>query len=172
MLFRSLFHEEFTELGVDRRRLSADADMVAVLVGHLYEVLDGRLYSGVPLVEVPHLAEYVGISVASHGELGQVVGSDGEPVAVLAEFLGHEDVDGDFGHEVQLEVESAPEAYGLHHGGDLLDLVDGPDERQHDVDVFHAHSITFCRSYSSKSSVMSCLIFFRHSEHKINFVKK
>ena len=55
----SLLHEELRELGIDRGSLSADAHVLAVLVGDLDELRDGPLDPLVPLVEVSHVSPCV-----------------------------------------------------------------------------------------------------------------
>ena len=84
----SLLHEELGELGVHGGSLSADADELSVLVCDLDELCDRPLDSLVPLVEVSHASEDVGVPVASHGELGEVVGSDGECIAAMKMLTG------------------------------------------------------------------------------------
>ncbi len=104
-------------------------------VGPLDQHLHGPEHGRVALVEVPHPPEGLRVSVRAEDQLGQVVGADREPVAVLGELPGEEDRRWHLGHQVEQEVPGALQPLLPHHLGDLFELPGIADEREHHVGV-------------------------------------
>ena len=92
--------------GYAAKFLAADADVFAPgaagLDGHAEDLLHRRI----ALVEAG--GHQAGVAVQAQGELGHVVGADGEPVEVLQKLLGQQAVGWDLAHHDQAQAVLAP----------------------------------------------------------------
>eukprot|EP01107_Rhizomastix_libera_P017718 TRINITY_DN8690_c0_g1_i1.p2 TRINITY_DN8690_c0_g1~~TRINITY_DN8690_c0_g1_i1.p2 ORF type:complete len:760 (+),score=-5.99 TRINITY_DN8690_c0_g1_i1:96-2375(+) len=118
--------------------LAADADVLALLVGggdgHGQQGLDRR----VPLVEEG--SHQAGVTIQAQGQLGQVVGADGEAVEHFQELVGQQGVGGNLAHHDQLEIVLALlEAVFGQQADHALAFIDGAHEGHHQFHVGQAH---------------------------------
>mmetsp|Transcript_19074 Transcript_19074/g.36714 ORF Transcript_19074/g.36714 Transcript_19074/m.36714 type:complete len:327 (-) Transcript_19074:1929-2909(-) len=134
----TLLHEPLREVGEVRGSLPADAHVLAAGLRRLDDVRQGLLHGGGALVEV--LGDEAGVAVEAERELREVVGADGEPVEVVEELVGEEDVRGQLGHHLHLEAVVAPlEPVAFEHVVDLLGHLQRAHEGDHELDVGEPH---------------------------------
>mmetsp|Transcript_6288 Transcript_6288/g.14487 ORF Transcript_6288/g.14487 Transcript_6288/m.14487 type:complete len:510 (-) Transcript_6288:1331-2860(-) len=134
----ALVHEPLGKVGVVRRSLPADADVLTLGLRSLDQGLQALHHRWVPLVEV--LGNEAGVAVQTQRQLREVVASDGEAIKVLQEFLSQEDVAGQLCHHVHLQsVFTTLQAVLLQNLVDFLGHVQGADEGNHDLNVLQAH---------------------------------
>lgn len=135
--------EEAGEVWEVAGSLAADADFAPgfVGVGGGDELVDESFDGVVAFVE--EVGDEVAVAVEAEGELGEVVAADAEAVEDVGELVGDDDVAGDFGHDVDLEVVfSLFEALFVHDFDDLASFVWGAAEGDHGFDVSEAHFVT------------------------------
>jgi hypothetical protein len=151
------------EVRVVAGALAADADVLALRTAGLDGQVDQRLDGRVALVEVLRQQLQARVAVQAQGELGQVVGADGEAVEELQELLGQDGVARDLAHHDELEIVlAALQAVLGQQVGHALGLAQGAHEGHHDLHVGQAHVVahpldaprTPSRRQSPKSALM------------------
>ena len=127
------------------RALAADADVLAGLAAGLDGTGQQRLDGRVALVEA--FGHQTRVTVQTQGELGHVIGADGEAVEVLQELVGQDGVGGQFAHHDDTQRAGAIRCTALAPlqamAGQQLDdaraFLDGAHEGDHQLDVGQAH---------------------------------
>ena len=116
-----------------RAQLAADADPDTGGVGGVGSHLQRPKHSG--MMGIIELAQIVGLTVASQGVLGQVVGAHGEEVHQLCQLRRHQHGGGGLDHDTQLSVGVVGNTFRgqlLHHAlAGTLALLNLPDRGNH-----------------------------------------
>ncbi len=135
-----LLHQPGGEVGVIRRPLAADPHILAGLAGSLDGHGQQRFDRFVALVE--QVGDQARVPVQSKGELGHVVGADGEAVDVLEELVGEQGIARDLAHHDDLEPPfAAAQAIFSQDVDHLLRLTHGAHEGDHHLDVGQPHDV-------------------------------
>ena len=99
MLFYTFVQQPFCEIGVVGRPLSADADVFSGLLAGPYGAAEHELDRFIAFVkQVRHQRR---VAVERQGQLGHVVGANGETIEVLQELIGQYRIARHFAHHDQ-----------------------------------------------------------------------
>ena len=98
----ALLNQEGGKVGEVGRPLTADTDLAATILGRLDHHLDHLLHSGMTLIR--DAGHNTGVTVKAVGELGQVVGADGEAVENVGKGIRADDVARNLAHHVKLQT--------------------------------------------------------------------
>ncbi len=98
----ALLDKESGEVREVGRPLAADADLAPAPLGSLDHHADHLLHRRVPLVS--NAGEQAGVAVKAVGELGQIIGTDGEAIKDIGERISADDVARNLAHHVQLKA--------------------------------------------------------------------
>ncbi len=128
------------EVRVIGRPLAADPHVLARLAGGGDGHGQQRLDRFVALVE--QVGDEPGVPIQPQGQLGHVIGADGEAVEVLEELVRQQRIGGQLAHhddfQAALATAQAVLSQYLHH---LLRLTQGTHEGDHHLDVGQPHDI-------------------------------
>src|SRR3989344_615067 len=138
--FDALLHQPLGQVRVIRRALTANTDVLAGLIAGGNGVGQQLFDCRVTLVE--QVRDDPGVTVQAQGELGQVVGTNGETVEEFEELFRQDRVGRQLAHhdDAQAVVATGQAVFGeqIH---DLARFAQGTDERHHDFDVGQAHLV-------------------------------
>ncbi|OPY87534.1 MAG: hypothetical protein A4E72_01462 [Syntrophus sp. PtaU1.Bin208] len=88
------------------------------------------------------MRDFRGVSVQSKGQLGQVIGTDGETVEDLAEFFDEDDIAGNLNHHIDFQpIFPLDKAFARQDADHLFPLIHGTAEGYHHFHIGEAHFI-------------------------------
>src|ERR1700739_277327 len=123
------------------RRLSAKPNLAASLAGLRNHPRDHPLDRLILFVE--EISKLAGIAVHTEGQLGQIVGANGEAVEMLRKFSSQDDIGWNLAHDIHLQaVFTALQPVFSHDFQHFYRLTNRTAEGNHDDSVCKAHLFT------------------------------
>src|SRR5207253_8822806 len=104
--FDALLHQPFGQIRVVGRARTANTNVFASLVARLDGIRQQFLDRRISLIE--QVRDDPGVTVQAQGQLGQVVGTDGEADEVLQELFGQDGVGWQFAQREDAQTVSTP----------------------------------------------------------------
>ena len=136
-----MFNQPFGEVGVVGRALAADADVFVQLAAGFDGQVQHHFHRRIALVEGAG-NRAAAVAVYADGELGHVVGADGEAVEVFQILFGQDGVGGQFAHHNQAQAVFAAFQtifFQCFHYG--FGFMQGAHEGNHDFHVGEPHFV-------------------------------